>query len=352
MTAHLERWYVTAGTLRRRGRDNKIGGFNEFEPGTVRPNGIDDEGDANVGPRTAILVVWDGDYVLTQPGQVVTGLDIRGRLYVTATATNCVVRDCIIRGADRPTSDNAIVLGDSLNMRNLLIEWSRLDGEGRESVWNEGIRGGNWTLRYSEIRRVVDGLSMVTLGNGVAECCRVSNGVYGAWLDSSNGVPYPNMPSQADRTTHSDACQIHQYSGWVIRGCYLGGASTGLSTTEKLANRDPQVPEQKAIIDQIDACTDYNNACVQIGVATPGVGALIEKNWFSGGNARINLATKASVGDRLAGVTIRDNRFIRSTWPNPGFYIYARTDFEGVMTGNVFDDNGSPVPISPNTTTG
>lgn len=349
--SRLERWKVEGTTLKRRGRPDKVGGYNEFAPGTVRPNGIDDPGANNVGPRTT-LTTWDGDYVLSTPDQVVSGLDIRGRLYVTSTALNCIVRDCIIRGPDKATSDNAIVLGDSLNLRNITIEWSRLDGEGRESVWTEGIRGGNWTIRYSEIRRVVDGLSMVTLGNGVAECVRVSNGVYGAWLDSSTGTPYPNMPSQGDRTTHSDACQIHQYTGWVIRGCYLGGEATGYSVNEKLANRDPQVPAQKAVIDQIDAATDYNNACVQIGVATPGLGALIENNWFSGGGARINLATKASAGDTLGGVTLRNNRFIRSTWANPGYYIFTRPDFSGVMENNVFDDTGLPVPISINNTVG
>ena len=347
----IETWYPIAGTLKRRGRPDKYAGFYEFTPGVVEPLGTTDAGGPNVGPRYP-LSIYNGDITLTTPGQVLEGLDIYGKVYISGTATNAIIRDCIIRGPNHSLTTNSIIGGQSDNLRNVTIEWCRLDGTGRTSPWTEGVRGGNYTIRYSEIMRCVDGISAVNYGNGTIECCRIHNGSYYAWKNDSSGtawtnyagydgVTYTTFPGQSDFTTHSDAMQIHQFSNWVLRGCSLGGTVSGLSPTTKTNNRDPSIPAQRAIIDQIDAAEEFNNACIMIGVATAGVGAMIEKNWFQGGAAVINMQTKPSVGDYLAGITVRDNKFRTST----GYYIYHSTDFAGTLSNNTFVSNGQPVPI-------
>jgi hypothetical protein len=54
---------------------------------------------------------------------------------------------------------------------------------------------------------------------------------------------------------------------------------------------------------------------------------LVEKNWLHGGQARLNLSTNGT--DLAAGVTVKDNRFIRSGY---GFYIFAQTGHAATLT--------------------
>lgn len=311
--------------------------------------------DKPVGHRIP-LTVWEGDYYLTTPNQSISGLEIRGRLYVNSAATNCRVTDCKITGADpagvAPTTFDAIVSGASLNLRGLVMEWCTIDGTGRETAWTDGIRGGNYTIRYSELTRCVDPVSAVIVGNATIEGCWIHNLVHFAWMNSDvssttswtnytyDGVFYSVFPGQSDKYAHADGMQIHQHQGWVFRGNYVGGPYSGY-WSQLFANRDPSKPAQKAVIDLIDAGEGDMNAGIMIGVASSGgVVALIEKNWFRTCNANINCATKPSLGDYLAGVTIRDNKFYSS----PGLQIYTSRDFAGTLSNNTYVDTGLPVP--------
>ena len=113
-----------------------------------------------------------------------------------------------------------------------------------------------------------------------------------------------------------------------------------------MANRDPSIGAQREMIAKIDSGSDFANACLFVSVASANrVGLLAEKNWFQGACARINMTTSATRGDLLGGVTIRDNRFVRSDWSSPGFYIYRSANFAGSVSNNVFDDTGAPVPV-------
>ena len=147
-----------------------------FAPGTTRPRGALEPGGANVGPRVP-LTRYDGDITI-QAGQVVSGLDIYGRVTFAGAG---VLRDCVVRGwrSDQYaalTSPVGIVSGKSFDLKGGLIEWCRIDATGRESLWANGISGGNYTARYCEITRVNDGISGVQVGNATVECCRIWNG--------------------------------------------------------------------------------------------------------------------------------------------------------------------------------
>lgn len=356
----ITRWYMNGGALVRRSEPPPpITQFVAFTPGTVIPIG-DIDADLglprNVGPRTT-MTRFDGNITIGA-GQVVQGLDIYGTVTFTGQGT---IRDCRIRGAvaaipgavggatNRLVEPLAsvsprdyIVSGTSLNLRNSLIEWCAIDARGYESSWMDGLRGGNYTCRYSEIYGSIDGLGMVIVGNGVVEACRIADGFYTAYHDTASGNRLNGFPNQPDHTNHSDGCQMQSYGGWVIRGCNMGGPPSDVTATMRSANRDPQVPSQVAVIRRADASKEFTNACIIVNqiAGNAATGALIEKNWFQGSGAQVNLAATAT--GRLGAVTVRDNRFRR---PSLGFFIYRNANSLATLSNNVYDDTGAPVPI-------
>ncbi|TAH32290.1 hypothetical protein EYC59_06050 [Candidatus Saccharibacteria bacterium] len=330
------------------------GSFVAFAPGTVKPLGYADEaaglGTRNVGPRITNLTRYDGDYTLT-PGAKVSGLEIFGRLVGRGDA-NTVVSDCIVHGSTTPAmSNSAGVLGTSYNLGGVAIEWCRININANAG-FTDSIAGGNYTLRYSEVAGGVDGIGANTIGDATIECCRIWNGYYFAWWNAStNSVrtatftdadgdvhPVP-FPAQSSGDTHSDGMQIQQYGNWTLRGCYVGG-NRGATAR---AHLDPTVAADCATMKQLDSGREFVNACLLISSATAAnpVSALVEKNWFEGGAARVNITWKNY--DDLSGVTIQDNRFIRS---NYGYYIYKHVNNASVFSNNVFDDTDTPVMVS------
>lgn len=288
-------------------------------------------------PAANALTYYAGDYTITTPGQVVEGLDIHGRLYVNSSATNAVVRDCIIRGPATSTTYDAIVTGASLNLRGLTIEWSRLDATNRSNAWTEAIRCGNYTMRYCETAECVDGLGSAAVGNGVTEMSRIGRGAFFAWENNSTGAARSGFPTHSDLMSHADGAQIQQASGWVIRGCSVGGTRAATTITQQVANRDPNVPAELAVIQTMFDAGEHRNAAIIITPAASGVGALIEDNWIEGGAAALNLSHKSI--DYLGGVTVQNNVFRNSA----GAYdIYIQTGVVATLTGNTLDGGGSP----------
>jgi hypothetical protein len=345
-------WSAQSSVLKRRGRPDQIPGFYEFAAGTLKPLGYADSGTRNVGPRIdqAQLTVHNGDITLS-PGMNISGLDIYGQV----TGRGGTVTDCIIRGHDKPASQEAMAVGQSYDFGGAVFTWCRFDGTGRESSFMDCINGGNYTARYCEFTRGVDGIGANAVGNATIECCRIFNGYYTAWWDDSAGakrtasytdtlgvVHNPPFPAQASGDVHTDGVQIQGQSGWVLRGNYIGGVRGSSALNVQL---DPTVSADQAIITALDNGGDFVNSSLIINAiaATP-VGAVVELNWLHGGNARLNMSTVS--GDTLTGVTVRDNRFIRSTWAGGGgYYIYAAANYQATLSNNVYDDTGMPVPI-------
>lgn len=327
--------------------------FYEFAPGTVKPLSYLDEaagaGARNVGPRISNLTPYNGDYTLTAGAQV-SGLEIFGRLIGRGDATT-KVSDCIIHGSSTiATSGSAAALGTSYNFGGATIEWCRIDLTDREGAFTDAIDGGNYKLRYSEVLRGVDGIGANTTGNVEVHCCRVAKGYYFSWWNDATGnarttsftdadgdVHNPPFPGHTSGDTHSDGVQIQQAAGWVIRGCYIGGARVVAGS-----DLDPTLTNDWNTIKQINQGLDYKNAAILISSATGSnpVGALIENNWLHGGEARFNIAYK--VYDDMSGVTVQNNRFIRT---NYGYYIFRQTNCAATFSNNVYDDTGTAVPI-------
>jgi hypothetical protein len=340
--------------------------FSTWNPGEVKPIGTTDPGETNVGPRYPNLTTIYADIALGN-NEVLEGVDLYGKL--TFTGSNARVRDCIIRGKawgqgptwvpGTPTNDAA--LNATYNGRGAIIEWCRIDMTGRENVWSDGVRGNNFTMKYSEITKTNDGFGAIAgakYGDTLMENCRIHNGNYFGWWNSAAGTVYPNFPtSPSDRRSHNDCVQIQGWSGYTFRGNYIGGARAALGSNGsgvKQLNRDYLIPAQAAVIAQVAAADDYNNATFMIqnnASAAATVGALIELNWLTGGDATVNLYSVNAYGDTLGGVIVRNNRFIRqSTFPASdgydGIQIYKKAGCTAITTGNVWDDDDTPVTIT------
>jgi len=341
------------GVWRSPGRAPLEPAFVAFTPGTVKPLGELDSalGARNVGPRPGVtLTPYYGDFVLTS-GQEVSGLDIHGMLTTSGSlASPAYVHDCIIRGNNTINiGGSGMAVGHNYTLSGTVFEWCRFDATGNENAFLDGVSGGGFTVRYCEISRGVDGIHL-TQGNVTAEACRIYHGYYFSWWDDSAGAVRttsftdyggktwnPPFPSQASGDVHGDGIQIAGSSGNIIRGCYIGG-ERGSSVT---ANIDPTVQSDYNAMIAYDAAAGFKNAAIIVNALQSNpIGALIEKNWLHGGSARLNLSTNGT--DLLAGLTIQDNRFIRSTY---GYYIYAKTGNAATITNNVYDDTGTSVPI-------
>lgn len=328
--------------------------FTAFTPGTQWPIGALDAGTRNVGCRVApgSLIAINSDVTVT-PGMVVEGKDIVGRVTGTGDETT-VVRDCIIRGENHATSQSWSARGSGGNFGGTVFEWCTFDQAGRESPFTSSFEGGGYEARYCDIRRSVDGVMINSAFPITLHCNRISHGYYFAWWNDGTGAvrtttfvdyggttrtaPFPN---QSSGDVHSDVLQITRGQGHVIRGNNMGGPRN--YTLAQTTQVDPTVAGDYAIMIGMDADSGYGNAAIMVnGYAVDPLGALIETNLLAGGAATVNLAPSGA--DTLAGITVRNNRFVRQPGGIPNVGAILRNSSAATVTGNVWDDDGTAVP--------
>lgn len=293
-------------------------------PGTYRP-GPDTTGPM---PGTTLRRV-DGDFAASADGQVIENLEVFGSI-VLGKHKDVKIRNCVVWGTLRTGVDTAFIIASGDDYRGLVVEDTRLVGRG--NPWCSGMRGGNYTMRRTEIKNAPDGLCLVSaVGNVTAEANWIHDGLYMEW-----GASTPNMPYARDYYTHTDGIQFHRGKNYVFRGNMIGGV------------RVPAGKHHTGVADAIRSGDDMYNAALMIkqevdeSAANKIENVVIEKNWLQGGMATINIA--GGRGNTFQSTYIRDNRFIRSTWGAQHYVL--RGSGLGVFQDNVFDDDGSPVPIS------
>jgi parallel beta-helix repeat protein len=352
-----QRYFPSTGsTWASRGRSTKtIGSFVNLVVGVDKPQGKYDPGTRNVGIRPEWvnnLTTWNGDYLL-HSGEEIYGLDITGSIYTNgALAVPPYVHDCRIRGnaasANLPTP--AIACGSSFNLRGTVFEWCDFDATGHEDPFLDGLSGGNFTVRHCEISRGVDGVHL-TQGNVTVDRCRIYYGHYFAWWNDVAGAVRttsftdyggktwnPPFPSQSSGDTHTDGIQVAGSGNNVIQGCYVGGDRGYAAASSQI---DPTVAADYADMLTYDSEAGYRNAAIILNsLQSNPIGVTITNNWLHGGQARLNLSINGT--DTAGGVTLTNNRFVRSTY---GFYIYAQTGNTATMSGNVYDDDSTPVSV-------
>jgi hypothetical protein len=292
-------------------------------PGAYKP-GPDTTGPI---PGTTLTRI-NGDYTATADNQIIENLEVYGTIN-TKTFNNVVVRNCVVWGTQATGTFTAFIMSSGENGRGLTVEDCRFNG--RNNPWVSGMRGGNYTIRRTEITGAADGLSLTSaLGNVTAEANWLHNGYYAEWDATTTGVP-----AQGGYYTHTDGVQFHRGKNYVIRGNLIGGTRNPADHhTGKAAT--------------IAAGDDFYNSAFMIKQevdATPAnkiENVLIENNWLTGGVSTINISS--GNGNTFNTLIIRNNRFTRSTWGNQ-MYILQSPGL-GTITGNVYDDTNTPITIS------
>lgn len=275
------------------------------------------------------LVKIESDIKATSDGQVFADLELWGSIDL-GEYRNVVVRNCIIRGTAATGRDTSFIHGNGDDNRGLVIEDSVLAGRG--NVWCSGMRGGNYTIRRTELTWIPDGLCLTSpLGNVTAEGCWIHNGMYKEWTAVT-----PNMPAAGSFYTHTDGVQFHRGKNYVLRGNMIGGA------------RVPAAHHTAGASVAINSADDMYNSCLMIkqevdaSAANKIENVLVENNWLMGGVASINICSGR--GNDFSTTIIQNNRFVRSTWGKQ--YYILRSPGIGQFSNNVFDDDLTPVPIS------
>lgn len=319
---------------------------------------------ATVGPVPEATLTLVGtpststDVIATANNQVIQNLEIWGRIDLKSYS-GVTIRDCIIHGP-LARKESSHIIGTSNDLRGATIIDSALVGRSvtvpasyndvpnpdagkvnQANEWVAGVSGANFTLLRTEIRNVVDGLSLNSaIGNVSAKGNWIHEGWMNEWTAEQGGKDH-YYPRQGSDYTYADAIQFHRGRNYTIVGNVLGGV--------RVPGNHHASPSEKDLINSGD---DMFNAALMIKQEVDDTPAnkleivLIDRNWILGGRATVNMSY--SKRNNLSTVELTNNRFVKSTWGQQ-YYIMRSKDSDGqpigVVTGNVFED-GTAVPIS------
>jgi hypothetical protein len=242
-------------------------------------------------PSGVSLTVVNGDVTVSADDTIIDAQDIHGFLIIKASRVR--VTHSMIRGRVATANGAGIRVQSGTD---ILIEDTEV-ALANPSAYLDGISGANFTVRRANVHGGVDGMKVGS--NSTVECSYIHD------LAS-----FDSDPNQGGGPTHNDAIQILSGTGIHIVG------------------------------NQLVAAKDQN-AGIQVTQDFGAVGDLhIESNWADGGGCTFNFAHK---GGTSLSLSATGNRFGRNS--SYGCPILKSTQTTLTSSGNVYDDDGSPVPI-------
>jgi len=249
--------------------------------------------DTNTGvPAGVPLTVVNQDVTITTDGTTIDAQDIHGFLVIQASHVR--VTRSIVRG--RAVTSNASVIRVASGT-DVVIEDTEI-AVASPSATVDGMSGSSFVARRMNIHGGVDGIKAGS--NDTIECSYI-HGL----------ASFASDPNQGGGPTHNDAIQILSGTGIHITG------------------------------NQLVAAMDQN-AAIQVTQDFGAVGDLhIQGNWADGGGCTFNIAHKGAAS--LTGVFSTGNRFGRNSFFDCPILKSTQTTL--VSTGDVWDDDGTPVPI-------
>jgi hypothetical protein len=190
------------------------------------PTSVGKRSAANTGvPSGTRLTRHDGNITVTRAGTVLQNLDVHG--LVVIKAPNVTIRNSILRGG-RPRSNQGMLT--NYGYPNLLVTDTSFIPQ-YETVYQDGMKGWNYTLRRVHITGNVDS-AKVQGDNVTIEQSLLENTRY-----------YAHDPYQGGGHSHSDGIQIQRGRNVTIRGntvrghsnfAILGAAATGSTPNLKI----------------------------------------------------------------------------------------------------------------------
>ncbi|WP_166806321.1 right-handed parallel beta-helix repeat-containing protein [Cryobacterium serini] len=220
-------------------------------------------GASNTGvPSGTALTVHNGDINVTEPGTVLSGLDVRGLIKISAP--DVTIKNSIIRG--RTMNGPGALINNLGGHRNLVVTDTELSPSTASPDAN-GIYGYNFTATRLDINNVIDGIHIT--GSNVS--------LQDSWIHDH--MHYRNDPNQGGSPSHDDGIQIQAGNNVTVTGNRL---------------------------------TDSHSAAVQITQDRgPVSNFTFSDNFANGGACTVNIAEK-SYGP-IRGATITDNSFGRDS---------------------------------------
>jgi hypothetical protein len=161
-----------------------------------------------------------GVVTLSSPG-LYENMDVQGRIVVTAA--DVTIRNVRVRGGSN--TSNALISAVSSGVSNLVIEHVTLAPDVPDIAWGAGIQGHDFTVRFADISRTHDGISVSTPKSATApfatDVTIQQSYIHDlAWWTAEEDGP----ANPGDTKTHNDAIQHNNGTGTVILGNSLHGA--------------------------------------------------------------------------------------------------------------------------------
>ena len=245
-------------------------------------------------PAGTVLRRYDGNLTITTPGAVYDSLDIHG--FVVVKAPNVKITRSIVRGGVG-TYSRGLITNTTSTATGLVVEDSDIF-PAYPSVWLDGVKGANFTLRRVDVRGTVDNVK-VHGPNVVIEDSYLHDSKY-----------YASDPHQGGGETHNDGVQVLGGHNLRIRNNTITGAhNAALQVTQDFS-----------------ATTDLQ----------------FTGNYVDGGGCTVNMAHKKLT--YMNGITVSGNRFGRNT----RYYdcaIIATRGTTYTATNNVWDATGTAVRL-------
>lgn len=203
----------------------------------------------------------------------------------------------------------------------------------------------------------VDGEIEVAANNVTIRRVRVTSGSYYPIRYDSPHLGLVIEDSEIIGTS-DDVTSAVSFAHYTARRLNVHGGADGFKADEDVLIEDSWIhdlrngPDQhndgvqstggKGVTLRNNAISGASNACVQTGdegAATEDL--LVECNWLEGGGYTLNIRGKNAT--RPKNTKILNNRFGR----NSGYGPWTIDDPSPTVTGNVWDDDGTPIPYTP-----
>ena len=142
-------------------------------------------------PAGTVLKPHYGDLVIKTAGTVINGLDVHG--FIDVRAANVTIRNSLVRGGTATYNRGVIT---NYGYDNLLVQDVDIK-PAYETVWQDGVKGSDFTLNRVHVTGNVDSVKVHGEGNVLIQNSLLENTVY-----------YASDPNQGGKPTHNDGVQI------------------------------------------------------------------------------------------------------------------------------------------------
>lgn len=328
-----ELWRPQGGILKRHNRDT-VPDRNILVWGVDKPT-PDIAGNLPNIARTVINgnVTYSGTST-----QEFNNIEFTGKVSITGSGTK-IFRNCVFRS-------NA-GSGGLLHCVNSLVAdvqvYDSLFKPDTPSGTVNGVQGHHFKIYRSRFMDCIDSIRVHNTATGMGAAA-TGVVIQQCLLDKMMWVG--NSSSGFTDGSHTDPIQIEGGAGTIFRGNYVNGYHNKAIVTPAGPPFSRQGYFDEFAGNPTDDVLARSTSCMMF---TPNVGAItateVRKNWFSGGEIQINCGNNNNAGNNLGFFT--DNRFERNAYFT-GHTLDFQSGADFTASGNVYDDDGTPVTIRTN----